>query len=783
MRTVSISARMLLCLLVGVLGGWMVTAAPALALEERTSIEPAFGVFAKANGIAVDQSNGNVYVVDGGGDEKVQVFGPEGGAPVGGGPSSFDGSGTPSKAFDFKYEPAGPAVAGGKVYLPDVQNNLIEELSLNGLSEYGFACEITGFGASGPSCLGGAGSGSKFGEPLGVALDSSGDLYIGDYKSAAIYELNPSGEQIQSFESPLLGSPKYLAVDSTGDIYAESYGGGGRLVEFKRSSPTGVAEETAQIAEGLTGIAVDNATHRVLIDLGNMAEELDAEHKIVGTFGAGRLSEGLGIAVNEATNVVYIATSSGIRRFGNAVVLPDVTTGSASGVHRTNGTVEGTINPDGTDTTYHFQYGDTLGYGSSTAVASAGKGTAGAVVKETLTGLQPETVYHYRLVGENENGTNFGEDATFETPGAVEGVVTGAASSIFAAEAVLHGSFEPNGFDTHWSFEYGLSEAYGSSTPALDAGDASEDKGVEVTVADLEPNSTYHYRIAAANETGTSYGVDKTFTTSALPPLLEGSVTASNATRSSVVLHATVDTKHSSTNYFFSYVEDGEYEPTAPDPYGAGGATAPSSIASGLGGQPVEELLSGLKPNTLYHYAVVAINPAGRVIGADATFTTGASTPAVALTGGSSGVEQNSATIGGVVNTSGLPTAYGFEVGTTTDYGPPTGLGSVGAGASEAVVSLALTGLQPGTTYHYRLTATNVDGTSYGVDQTFTTGVFANTFAEPPAPLPFVAVPLFAFPSEQKAGVVKKKVKAKPKKAKKHGKAKGKKKTKNKKKR
>jgi hypothetical protein len=144
----------------------------------------------------------------------------------------------------------------------------------------------------------------------------------------------------------------------------------------------------------------------------------------------------------------------------------------------------------------------------------------------------------------------------------------------------------------------------------------------------------------------------------------------------------------------------------------------------------------------------VAKNVAGTVAGADHTFTTGASTPPGAVTGGSSGVTQNTAIIAGGINTNGLPTTYGFEVGTSTDYGPPTGLGAVGAGAGEAPVSLALSGLLSGTTYHYRLTAANLDGTSFGADETFTTGVFANTFTTPPAPLPFVAIPAVAFPSE-----------------------------------
>ena len=69
----------------------------------------------------------------------------------------------------------------------------------------------------------------------------------------------------------------------------------------------------------------------------------------------------------------------------------------------------------------------------------------------------------------------------------------------------------------------------------------------------------------------------------------------------------------------------------------------------------------------------------------------------------------------GIVSTSGLVTSYGFEVSTDPDaFGPPTGLGSVGAGFDEAPASLVLKGLQAKTTYYYKIVGTNPDGTSEG---------------------------------------------------------------------
>jgi hypothetical protein len=79
--------------------------------------------------------------------------------------------------------------------------------------------------------------------------------------------------------------------------------------------------------------------------------------------------------------------------------------------------------------------------------------------------------------------------------------------------------------------------------------------------------------------------------------------------------------------------------------------------------------------------------------------------------------------LGALVNPGGIPTSYRFEYGTSTAYGRSTPLpeGSVGEGFSLRAVWAASSGLAPGTTYHYRVVATNELGTVTGPDQTFTT--------------------------------------------------------------
>jgi hypothetical protein len=93
---------------------------------------------------------------------------------------------------------------------------------------------------------------------------------------------------------------------------------------------------------------------------------------------------------------------------------PIVATGAASAITATSATVNGSVNPVNQPTTYHFEYGSSTGYGSTTAGQTISPADdASHPVSAGLSGLTPGATYHYRLVAVNATGTTAGSDQTF----------------------------------------------------------------------------------------------------------------------------------------------------------------------------------------------------------------------------------------------------------------------------------------------------------------------------------------------------------------------------------
>jgi WD40 repeat protein len=98
---------------------------------------------------------------------------------------------------------------------------------------------------------------------------------------------------------------------------------------------------------------------------------------------------------------------------------------------------------------------------------------------------------------------------------------TSPATEVGTSEAILQGSVNPSGIKASYQFEYGLTSAYGKAVPAApkNVGPGSQAAAVHQTVAGLEPNTIYHYRITATSGAGTAQGSDETFTTASPAPV------------------------------------------------------------------------------------------------------------------------------------------------------------------------------------------------------------------------------------------------------------------------
>lgn len=179
-------------------------------------------------------------------------------------------------------------------------------------------------------------------------------------------------------------------------------------------------------------------------------------------------------------------------------------------------------------------------------------------------------------------------------------------------------------------------------------------------------------------------------------------------------LKGTIDPDGQPTSYHFDYATSTSYDHH----------TTETSAGQGSIPEGVSAPVTGLAAGTTYHFRLVATYAAGAstVLGGDRTFVT-ASPPGApsAATAAATAIGETGATLNGQVNPNGSATTYFFNYGTTNSYGHITAVTSAGEGATSNEVSATLTGLAPGTTYHFQIIAHNSLGDAPGLDQTFIT--------------------------------------------------------------
>jgi hypothetical protein len=318
----------------------------------------------------------------------------------------------------------------------------------------------------------------------------------------------------------------------------------------------------------------------------------------------------------------------------------------------------------------------------------------------------------------------------------------------------LKGLVNPWGVpETEMWFQWGRTPALGLETPKQPVATGETPVAVAAPLTGLLPNETYYYRLVGEDEHVKApellASARTSVTTAAVGPRIVGEPSVLHTGPFSAVMFGELNPENSNTEYEFRYwpcestescaeVELAQTEAAQSPTYGAIGTT-------------VE--VAALRSSTLYHYRLLAKSQGGEAASQAGAFTTAPGPAVSAQTGGTSSIATASALVSGTVNPDGQAASYAFELGRYNGAQTYLGIvfsGSAGAGYRPVPETLALSGLQPGTTYAYRISARSGAGATSGSTATgatveFTTEGLPSVLAAP-TPLPILAAVPSIFP-------------------------------------
>jgi DNA-binding beta-propeller fold protein YncE len=744
-------AHVTLAVLAATLAALAFTTAPAFA-ETHRGFTASFGSegseagkLKEPAGVAVNDTTGDVYVVDRG-NNRIDEFEADGTFIRAWGWGVVEGVGKKEELQTCTIlTGCGPGVAGTgagqldapgaiavdnsgsaadpskeDVYVTNTADNVVEKFSASGV----FLGQIaTGSG------------GAAFGGLLGVAVSPGGVVWVYAQKTG-----KPAGNEEAELESYSDAQPNAfveaheskaggdawpgIAVDSAGDFYVMHRDS--RHIAKLKSNGEVIAEEVT--GEGSTAVAVDPGDD-VYINVGTVVQELGPAVEPVETFGSKHPVSGSGIAVGSAAGPVYVSDAAGatvdVFTLGSTPEAPK--TEPASGETTSEATLHGVLNPGGATGAleYQFEYnkGPSCTGAQSTPLAEKSEAKI-AAVEATVTGLQPGAEYTYCLVAFNAFGETRGNEAHFPTVAIPPEIISESTTlPVKATGATLRAGINPNNQATEYQFEYSTKATAETlevpivkvpSTPGtIPAGILNP--GGEPVSAPTEPltqGTTYFYRVVAENTKGekATPGKVEHFTT-AIEPELPETKPATEVASSSATLNGVLNPHAAGEvgTYKFLYNQGSSCE---------GGSETPAEPSTAAKEQKVSAKVTGLHPGEPYTFCLRAENKAGEFkLGSPQPLTLTPSLTAEATTN----LTATSATLNAQVNPDGAEvTACQFEYGTTIGYGRQVACApSPGSGTAAVPVSGQIEPLAANTTYHWRLLATNAAGTATSPDHTF----------------------------------------------------------------
>jgi hypothetical protein len=233
-----------------------------------------------------------------------------------------------------------------------------------------------------------------------------------------------------------------------------------------------------------------------------------------GLAGYWRFDEGTGTTTADSSGhglTGVLVNSPGWIASGAMNAVPFVTTGLASNITATAASLTGNASICGLATSAWFEYGTSVSYGQSTPPVMLGNGTHPAPFVQTISSLNPDTLYHFRALAMNSGGQGAGADQQFVTAGPPK-VITLGPASVTPNAVTLQASIDPDGLATLAWVEWGTSTSYGTVTATQTLSGSGGISTVVQSLSGLVAGQTYHYRALATNNAGAGFGQDQTFT-------------------------------------------------------------------------------------------------------------------------------------------------------------------------------------------------------------------------------------------------------------------------------
>lgn len=396
-------------------------------------------------------------------------------------------------------------------------------------------------------------------------------------------------------------------------------------------------------------------------------------------------------------------------------VLPTVSTGEVTNITTTYALSGGNVLSDGglAVTARGLCWSNKPGPSLKDTYSTDGGGTGSFITN--IINLSPGTTYYVRAYATNSLGTAYGNEVSFttETVLTVPTVTTTAATAVTSSSAVSGGNVTNTGGDAVTARGVCWSTSQNPTITNSHTIDGSGSGAYSSNITGLTASTTYYVRAYATNISGTAYGNQISFTTSAavtLPSLTTAGI--SSISSNSAVSGGTI-----SSDGGASVTARGVCWSTSQNP-----TISNAHTTDGTGTGTFTSNITGLNASTTYYVRAYATNSAGTAYGDQKSFTTSpsATVPSV-TTANVTNITSTTAISGGNVTSTGGAAVTLRGVCWSTSQNPTIFNAHTSDGSGTGTFVSSLEGLLPSTTYYVRAYATNSQGTAYGNQLSFTT--------------------------------------------------------------